>query len=106
VGSIGAAREVGIGSDLVIKFHTQFYKFVEVLRFISLVDKAGLEFFGESSLEGGLLCLRVIIQNCYQTLKFSIINAKFMFSLYEAVQFPRGYSNFIRIAKGGFQDFD
>jgi hypothetical protein len=29
-----------------------------------------------------------------------------MVSLHEVVQFPRGYSDFIRITEGGFQDFD
>jgi hypothetical protein len=54
---------------------------VDILRLISLGDETGLEFFGESLFEGGLLCLGIIIQNCYQTFKFSIINAEFVVSV-------------------------
>jgi hypothetical protein len=62
---IGAVREGGVGLDLVVKFHAQLQKFVEILGLIGLVDKGSLEFLGESSFEGSLLCLGIIIQNCY-----------------------------------------
>jgi hypothetical protein len=62
---IGALRKGSMGSDLVVEFHTQFYKFVEILSLIGLVNKTSLEFLGEPSFESGLLRLGGVIQNSH-----------------------------------------
>jgi hypothetical protein len=46
VGLIGAARKGSMGSDLVVKFYSQFYKFVEILGLNGLVYETGLELLG------------------------------------------------------------
>jgi hypothetical protein len=92
-----------MGTNAVFEFHTQFHKFVEVLRLISILNETSLEFIGEFSFEHGILHLAVVIQNCYQILKFSILNAKLVVPLHEVVKFPRSCSNLIRVVEGSFK---
>jgi hypothetical protein len=63
VGIIGVAREGSVALDLVVEFYAQFYKFVETLGLIGLLNETVLEFLRESWFESGLLYLGVVIQN-------------------------------------------
>lgn len=79
----------------IVQFHAQLNKFLKVLWFLSLSYQASLKFSGEALVQCSLLHIDVKVRNCHQALELSIVQAEFLVTLHELVEFSRQGANLV-----------